>query len=133
MKTTNISYSEAFKRQVVGELDSGRHATLEGARRAYGIGGSLTVRGWVKKYGREELLPKKMRIETLKERDELKEARKRIRELEIAVADAHIECCVEKAYVHVACERMGVDPEDFKKKNVISLSKLRKSSPKGLK
>lgn len=132
MKTTNISYSEAFKRKVVGELERGKHATLEGARRAYGIGGAMTVRGWVKKYGREELLPKKIRIETLKEKDELKEARKRIRELEAAVADAHIECCLEKAYVHVACERMGVDPDDFKKKNAMTLSKLRKSSLKGL-
>jgi len=133
MVMTNISYSEAFKRQVVGELESGRHATLEGARRAYGIGGAMTIRGWVKKYGKEDLLPKKIRIETLKEKNELKEARKRIRELETAVADAHIECCLEKAFVHVACERMGVDPDDFKKKNVMTLSKLRKSLPKRLK
>jgi hypothetical protein len=50
----------------------------------------------------------------LKERDELKEARQRIRELEAAMADAHLEHLVEKAYLHVACERMGVDPADFK-------------------
>ena len=52
------------------------------------------------------------RVEALKERDELREARKRIRELEAAVADAHIDHCPEKACFHVACERMGVDPED---------------------
>ena len=67
----------------------------------------------------------------MKERDELKEARKRIRELEAALADAHIDCCLEKAYVHVACDRMGVDPEEFKKKNAMTLSELRKGSNKG--
>jgi hypothetical protein len=46
-----------------------------------------TVWKWVRKYGREDLLPKRVRIETLKERDELAEARKRIRELEAAVAE----------------------------------------------
>ena len=67
----------------------------------------------------------------MNERDELKEARKRIRELGAAVAVAHIDHCLEKAYLHVACERMGVDPDDFKKKNVMTLSELRKGSGKG--
>ena len=129
--STTIRYSEAFKRQVVEELERGRHATMWAARRAYGIKGSATVPGWVRKYGREDLLPKRVRVETLKERDELKEARKRIRELEAAVADAHIDHCLEKAYFHVACERMGKDPEEFKKKNAITLSELRKGSRKG--
>ncbi len=133
MEKANIEYSEAFKRQVVGEIEGGKYGSPGRASRAYGIGGATTVQKWVRKYGREDLLQKRVRVETMKERDELKEARKRIRELEVAVADAHIECCVEKAYVHVACERMGVEPEDFKKKNVITLSKLRKSSPRGLK
>lgn len=123
---TMIEYSEAFKRQVVGELERGKFGSLEAARRAYGIGGATTVTKWVRLYGHEELLPKRVRIETLKERDELKEARKRIRELESAVADAHIDYCLEKAYVHVACERMGVDPDDFKKKNAMKLSDTRK-------
>ena len=46
------------------------------------------------------------------------------------MADAHIDHCLEKAYFHVACERMGVDPDDFKKKNAMTLSGLRKSSRK---
>lgn len=122
----SIKYSEAFKRQVVEELERGRHSTIHAARRAYGINGAETVRRWVRTYGREDLLPKRVRIETLKERDELKEARKRIKVLEGAVADAHIDHCLEKAYFHVACERMGVDPDDFKKKNAMTLSDTRK-------
>lgn len=128
---TVTRYSEAFKRQVVGEIERGKHGSIGAAQRAYGIRGSETVGGWVRKYGREELFPKRVRIEALKERDELKEARKRIRELEAAVADAHIDHCLEKAYFHVACERMGKDPEEFKKKNAMTLSELRKGSRRG--
>ena len=130
MEGQSIRYSEAFKRQVVNELERGKYRSIEASRRIYGIKGSMTVHRWVREYGREDILPKRVRIETLKERDELKETRKRVRELEAALADAHIECCLEKAYVHVACDRMGIDPEDFKKKNAITLSELRKGSRK---
>lgn len=131
MEKQTVRYSEAFKRRVVGELESGRHPSIESARKCYGIGGAMTVWSWVRKYGREDLLPKRVRIETLKEQDELKTARKRIRELEAAVADAHIDHCLEKAYLHVACERMGIDADDFKKKNAITLCDLRRNSRKG--
>ena len=131
MGRTGYRYSEAFKRQVVGELERGKFRSLEAARRSYGITGTTTVLKWVKKYGSADLQPKTMRIETLEERDELKEAKARIRELEAALSDAHIDHCLEKAYLHVACERMGQDAEEFKKKNAITLSELRKGSPKG--
>ena len=123
---TDVRYSEAFKRRVVEEIEQGKHESFEAVRRVYGIGGSTTVWQWVGKYGREDLLPKRVRIETLKERNELAEARKRIRELEAAVADAHVDYCLEKAYLRVACERMGEDPESFKKKHVMTLSDTRK-------
>jgi len=126
MVRTTIRYSEAFKRQVVEELERGKHSSIGGARRAYGIRGAETVSAWVRKYGREDLFPKRVRVETMKERNELKEARKRIRELEAAVADAHIDHCLEKAYFHVACDRMGVDPDEFKKKNAMTLSDTRR-------
>ncbi len=126
MERTSIRYSEAFKRQVVGELERGKYPSIERARRVYGIRGTMTVWKWVRKYGSDELLPKRVRIETLKEQDELKTARKRIRELEAAVADVHIDHCLEKAYFHVACDRMGVDPDDFKKKNAMTLSDTRR-------
>ena len=126
MERVSIRYSEAFKRQVVGELERGKHSSVERARRVYEIRGSMTVWGWIRKYGREDLLPKRVRIETLKEQDELKAARKRIRELEAAVADAHIDHCLEKAYFHVLCERTGMDPDEFKKKNAMTLSDTRK-------
>ena len=127
MTDTAIRYSEAFKRQVVQEIERGRHGSFKKAKRVYGIGGATTVLSWVKKYGREDLLPKRIRIETMNEIDELKEARKRIRELEAAVADAHIDFCLEKAYLTIACERLGEEREGFKKKHAMTLSDVRKA------
>ena len=122
---THTRYSEAFKRQVVEEISRGKHLSPGMAQKAYGIKGTETVVGWVRRYGRDDLLSKRIRIETMKEIDELKEARKRIRELEAAVADAHIDYCLEKSYLKIACERLGEDREDFKKKNAMTLSDIR--------
>ena len=127
-----LYYSEAFKRGVVEDLEKGKFKSFSEVQRAYGIKGSTTVSSWARRYGNEELLPKKVRIETMKERDELKEAKKRIRELEAALSDAHVDHVLEKAYLHVACDRIGMDLEDFKKKNAMTLSELRKKPRKGL-
>lgn len=123
----SIRYSEAFKRQVVGDLGRGKHRSIEAAKRAYGIRGAMTVYKWVRKYGSEDLLPKRVRVETLKERDELKEARKRIRDLECAVANAHMDYCLEKGYLQVACDRLGEDMDAFKKKIAMTLSDTRRT------
>jgi transposase-like protein len=121
-----VRYSEAFKRQVVAELEEGKFSSIGEANRVYGIRGSATLPQWIRKYGSERILPKKVKIETLKERDELKEARKRIRQLETALADAHIDCSLGDSYLKIACERLGIDVSDFKKKNAITLCELRK-------
>lgn len=126
MGVTRVRYSEAFKRQVVDQLESGKYRSLHAACRAYDIGGTATVARWVRQYGSEELLPKNVRVETLKERNELKELRRRVREVEAAAADAHIDYCLEKAYLHVACERMGVEVAEFKKKHAMTLSDTRR-------
>jgi hypothetical protein len=91
----------------------------------------MTVWKWARKYGREDLVPKIVRVETLNERDELKEARERIRKLETAVADAHLDYYLEKAYLRVACDRMGTDPDSFKKKHAMTLSDTRKINVAG--
>jgi len=79
---TAIQYSEAFKKQVVDEIARGKFSSAYRAQMAYGIGGRMTVTKWIRKYGREDLLPKRIRIETMEEIDQLKDARKRIRELD---------------------------------------------------
>lgn len=123
---TGTRYSEAFKRQVVEEIARGKFASPYKAQQAYGIRGQMTVTKWVRNYGRDDLLPKRIRIETMEEVDPLKEARKRIKQLEAALADAHIDQCLEHAFLEIACERMGEDLNDFKKKNELTLSDVRR-------
>ncbi len=122
----NIRYSEAFKRQVVEQIAQGKFRSPHMAQKAYGIKGCGTIERWVRKYGRLDLLSKRIRIETMDELDELKEARKRIKTLEAALADAHVDYCLESAFFDIACERLGEAPEDFKKKHDMTLSEVRK-------
>lgn len=119
-------YSEAFKRQVVEELEQGKFTSAFDAQQSYGILGDGTVSRWMKKYGRDNLFPKLVRIETMKEKDRVKEAHKRIRNLETALSDAHIDNCLEHAFLEIACERMGISVEEFKKKHELTLSDVRK-------
>ena len=123
MKTRSYTrYSEAFKHQVVQEIETGRFSGVFAATRAYGIPGSETVKGWLRKYGRDDLLPKRINITTMNERDENQELKKRVSELEKALADAYMQGLLNESYFEIACEGLNMDPEAFKKKHVSNLS-----------
>lgn len=109
-----IRYSEAFKMAVVREVEE-EDKPFEEVRRKYGIGGCETVQAWVRKYGNGER-GMKIRVEKPEEINELKRLRERVRQLERALADANIDAALERAYTELACERAGVDAEEFKKK-----------------
>jgi len=118
-KKGTIRYSEAFKLQVLREVESGRFATRSAAYRAYGIRGSGAIERWARKYGKNHLVGKVIRVETPDELDEMKELRKKVRELEKALAEAHIDRRLESAYLKIACRAAGIeDVEGFKKKHV---------------
>ena len=117
-----IRYSEAFKLQVLRELEEGRFGTCTQAAKAYGIRGNGTVERWAGKYGKNHLLGKVIRVETPKEVSEVKELRKRVRDLEKALADAHLKGRFDEAYLGIACRAAGIDDvDDFKKKHVTKL------------
>jgi len=119
----SIRYSEAFKLQVVREIESGRHASCFAAAAAYGIRGLSTVNRWVRHYGKSHLLGKVVRVETTAERNELKRLKAQVRELQAALSDAHLDLRLEKAYLAISCERAGDgDVVAFKKKHAGKLS-----------
>ena len=126
MKNGFVTYSEAFKMQVVEQISQGKFDTITQARKAYGICGLTTIQKWIKKYGKEELLPKRVKVETMTEIDELKEAKKRIRDLEKALADSHMDYCLERAFLEIACEEMGTSRDELKKNNAIRLADVRR-------
>ena len=110
-----IRYSEAFKIQIVRELEAGGINVAQ-IRRKYGIGGGPAIRGWIGKYG-NGTLGKVIRVEKPKERDERAELKRRVRALEAALADANIDLALERQYTRLACERAGIeDVAEFKKK-----------------
>lgn len=111
-----IRYSEAFKMEIVRELETGRINTDQ-IRRKYGIGGSASIRGWLKKYGNGSV-GRMIRVEKPQEVNEREELKRRVRALEQALADANIDLVLERAYTKIACERAGIkDVEAFKKKH----------------
>ena len=113
-----VRYSEAFKLQVVRELEAGKFPSPYAAGRAYGVKWPPTVSTWIRRYGKNHLLGKVVRVMKPDEQAEVKELRKRVRELEKALADAHIDLKLESAYLKIACKAAGVENvEGFKKKN----------------
>jgi transposase-like protein len=110
-----ILYSEAFKMEVVRELEESG-ASFQEIRRKYGIGGCVTVQRWVGRYG-NGTRGKIIRVEKPEEINELKQLRERTRRLERALADANLDLALERQYTRLACERAGIkDVGEFKKK-----------------
>jgi len=112
-----LRYSEAFKLQVVSELESGKFECIFEARKRYGIRGCGTIERWIRKYGKNHLLNKVIVVKTTNERDQLKAMKKEIHELKSALSDAHLDLRLEKAWLKIACRQAGIEDVDtFKKK-----------------
>ena len=112
-----IRYSEAFKQKVVSELEDGRFGSPFEASRAYGIKGTTTVRRWVREYGKSHLLSKVVRVEKQGEPGEIRQLKERVRQLETALADSHMDWALADSFFEILCERTNTDVEAFKKKH----------------
>ncbi len=112
---TVIRYSKAFKIQAVREVETGQKSA-RAVERKYGIKGNGTVTGWVRRLGSGKF-GKIIRVE---KPDEISEAARLRRQLQLAkgaLADAHMELTLEKAFLTVACEQLDQTVEGFKKKH----------------
>ncbi len=109
-------YSEAFKQQVVQEIEIGKH-NLSSARKAYGIRGDETIQIWIRKMGKLELLNKIVRIEMPQEKDQMKELKRQNKELKEALVKMQVKQLRTESDLEVAMELLGyTDTEAFKKK-----------------
>jgi transposase-like protein len=109
-----IRYSKAFKMQLVREVETGKGSAWA-VERKYNIKGSQTVLRWVRQYGSGRY-GKVIRVEQADEVNEATRLRRQLRQAKEALADAHMELALEKAFLTVACEQMGQTAEAFKKK-----------------
>jgi len=110
----NIRYSQAFKMQIVREVENGV-GSVEATARKYNIKGKTTVMRWVRQLGSGKY-GKIIRVEIPDEINETTRLRRQLRQAKEALADAHMELALEKAFLVVACEQMDQSVEDFKKK-----------------
>ena len=113
---TVIRYSVCFKQQVVSELEAGRFDSIGQANEHYGITGAMTVRSWLRKYGKNHLCPKVVRVEKPNEKDQIRELKKQIRQLKEALGQTQAEKIIGEEFLKIACEEMGQDVDAFKKK-----------------
>jgi transposase-like protein len=121
-----IRYSQAFKLQAVREVEAGWDCAWA-VQRKYGIMGTNTVMRWVRQFGRGQN-GKIIRVETPEEIDEAARLRSQLRRAKEALADAHMELALEKAFLAVACEQLAQSVEGFKKKHA-GRPRTRRSKP----
>lgn len=115
-RKTAIRYSAAFKQQVVADLESGRFRSIQAANEHYGIRGTQTIRKWLARLGRNHLIPKVVRVEKPDEADQIRQLKKQIRQLQEALGKTQLENVMNESFLEIACEQLGVDFEEFKKK-----------------
>lgn len=128
-KKTVVRYSEAFKSQVLREIEAG--LTITEARQKYGITGGETIQHWARKSGRFGALPKIIRVEKPNEINTLKALKEENKRLKEAIADLVLDRKIAESTLEVICEQHGWNIEDIKKKAGNRLPK--KQSPKGKK
>lgn len=119
---TVIRYSTAFKQQVVRDLESGRFASIRQAQEHYGIRGDGQIQIWLRRYGKEYLCPRRIRVEKPDEKDQIRQLKKKIKQLEQALGRTQADHVLNETFLEIACEELGQDVEVFKKKVDIEAS-----------
>ena len=103
---TAIRYSDAFKRKVVEEVESGKYS-ISGAMRVYDIGGNMTIQRWMRGVGKRHLVGTIVRPEMENERDKIKSLEKEKQALESALAQAQLKIIVLESTISVLEEKSG--------------------------
>ena len=108
-------YSESFKLKVLTEIEQGKYTKNE-VQQVYGIGAG-TIYSWIRKYDKTYLLNKYIRIETMDEKDKIKQLEKRIAELKELLVDKDLKLFVNDMYLETISEQLGYkNVEELKKK-----------------
>ena len=111
-------YSTAFKQKVVNEIEAGTH-TVSRAKKIYDITGGATIQHWIRSLGKSHLLATVLRIQMKDEHDILKKLEHEKRQLESALAHAHLKIICLESTIEAAEEDLGIV---IKKKSDIRVS-----------
>lgn len=108
-------YSESFKLKVLSEIERGEKSKTQ-VIQDYQLGFG-TLYNWIKKYSKFDLLNKRVRIETMEEKDRIKSLQQQIDQLKDALVDKDLKLLVNESYLEVLSEQLGYkDVEELKKK-----------------
>jgi transposase len=110
LRPVTTRYSESFKLKVIREMESG--ASQAEVQRKYDIPTNSTIISWLKKYGKNHLLSKVVRVEDASERNRIKRLEEEKAQLEKALAQTQIKLLAMESLVEVAEEYYKAD---FKK------------------
>ncbi len=114
-----IRYSTCFKQAVIQSIEEDG-LTIGEAKLRYGIGGAHTIQNWLRKYGKNHLLNKVVRVETMDEIDELKRLKAENEALKLAYAELSLQHKYSESVIEVADKMFNLD---LKKKYAEKLSK----------
>jgi transposase len=115
-------YSICFKRQVIADIERGRFDSMLEASNHYGIGSSSTVKRWLKKYEKNHLLPKVIRVQKPNEPDQIYQLKQQVAQLQQALGQTQARSILNEEFLKIACEELGCDVDTIKKKAVIAPS-----------
>ena len=110
-----IRYSEAFKHQVIKEVEDGQCSCSQ-AQKKYGIKGTNTIHYWMKRMGKLEALPKIIRVEKPDEKSRIKELERQLQQLKNSLAETQVRYLMAESQFEIMCEQQGLDPQEVKKK-----------------
>lgn len=102
-----VRYSISFKQMVVKEVEEG--AALDFVKRKYDIGGGATISNWIKSFGKHHLLNKIIKVETMDERNKLKQLEEENKKLKLALADAYMAKDCLEGVIKMANEEYKTD------------------------
>lgn len=100
-------YSISFKKHVVEELEAG--GSFSFLQKKYDIRGAETIQKWVMLFGKNHLLNKRVRIETMDEKSRLKELEEENKRLKMALADSIVATKMLETLISVANEEYKTD------------------------
>lgn len=120
-----VRYSISFKQKVVREIEEG--LLIREAQRRYEIKGGSTIQAWIKKFGKNHLLNKIVRVEVKGEKDRLKELEAEVKKLKIALADATLAKDALETLIDIVNEHYDTDV----KKNLGELPSKEQQPKKG--
>lgn len=109
-------YSEAFKRQVVAEYETG--ISIIDLQKKYGITGGMTIPSWIKKYAKQGFRHELVRIQTAEEANRVKELEQQVQELEQTLGKVVLEKLKLESILEELEETYGVEV----KKNAVRSS-----------